>query len=188
MNDSIIDNQNSEKPNFLSVAYKWALITSAVMLVEPLIMYFSDPATYHPQKGGMILGLFNLLFILVMLFMANKEFRDKNNQGFLSFGQGYRVSFVTGLIYIVISTLFTFIFFSYVIDFDVMSANIIDNTIKQLKERGLSDKEILEAIERTKKWTSMGNMILFSTIFMLIFISIASLISSALSKRNPKVA
>lgn len=188
MNDNIIDRQNPKKPNFLNVAYKWALIASAVILVESLVMYYSDPNAYHPQKGGMVMGLLNLLFILVMLFMANKEFRDNNNNGYLTFGQGYKVSFVTGLIYIVISTIFSFILFTYVIDFDVMSANIIDNTVKQLKERGLSEKEISEAIERTKKWSTMENMMIFSTIFSVVFISIASLISSALSKRNPSVA
>lgn len=184
----ITDQAMPGNKSFLNVAYKWALITSAYMIIKTYAIYLSDPATYHPQKGGMALGLLDLVISLVAFYMANKEYRDKENGGFLTFGKGFTVSYITGLFIILITTIFMYVFLSYQVDFDLMVSNMLDESMRQMKERGMSEKDMTIAIQRTKEFSNIGSMLTFSSIAFIVLYAIFALIIAAITKRNPSTS
>ncbi len=188
MNDNLITDHHTPAKSFVNTAYKWALITSAYLIIKTYAIYLSDPSTYHPQKGGMVLGLLDLLISLVAFYMANKEFRDKENGGFLTYGKGFVVSYVTGLFITAITTIFMFVFLSYQVDFDLMVSNMLDENARQFKARGMGEQDIAEALKRTKEFSTVGTMLTFSSIMFVFLYAIFALIVAAITKRNPPTA
>ncbi|MCC6818042.1 MAG: DUF4199 domain-containing protein [Bacteroidia bacterium] len=186
MNENITEQTLSPKSSPMSVAYKWGLIAAAYFILKMYVVYFMDPENYNPQKGGFVSGLLDLAVSLFVMYMANKEYRDKFNNGFLTFGQGYKTSFLTGLVIIVLITLFMFVFFTYQIDYEQMVLNSLDERIKLLKAKGMSDEDIQKGIEQGKKFMTKEFAVLFSAIFFVIIYAIFALISSAITKRVPK--
>lgn len=185
MTELITDQNNQRKSSPFNIAYKWGLIACAYYILKMYVIYYMDPENFNPQSGGLVAGLIDLAVSLVVMFLANKEYRDKYNGGFLKFGEGFKTSFLTGLVITAIISIFMFVFYTYQVDFDTMMANGMDKGIADMKARGMSDEDIQKALKNMNMFTSKEFVIGSSAIFFLIIYAIFALIAAAITKRTP---
>lgn len=149
------------------------LITLALYIIDPKMML---------KVGNWLIFVLSIVFMV----MAAKG-KKKDNGGFISFKEAFTESWLTYLIYALISLVFSYLLF-----------NIIDpslkDTVKEIameameKMSGLLGEEgTAKAIEELEKQDSfsIGNL-LQSTVFSLIFGAvIALIIGAAVKKEKP---
>jgi amino acid transporter len=88
------------------------------------------------------------ILILLLIILAQFNFKDKNG-GFLSYAEGVKVGFWTGLISSFISSTFIYVYVKYIDQNFIKS--IVAQQIEKMENQGSSD----EAIERSMKFLNM---------------------------------
>lgn len=186
--NNTIDEMNEIKaPSALSIAFKWALLGFLMFVVQPMLSLYMNEGEYNPRAGGWVQMLIGLVILFFPMAMAIKEYRDKELEGFISFGRAFKTGFVFALISAALSLVFMGVFYNFIIDYDTFTASQIDLTVKILKERGMSDAEISKSLAQSpafvsQQWFSLTMVFVGGLIFNLI----ADLILSAILKRkNP---
>ena len=186
--NNTIDEMNEIKaPSALSIAFKWALLGFLMFVVQTMLSLYMNEGEYNPRAGGWVQMLIGLVILFFPMAMAIKEYRDKELEGFISFGRAFKTGFVFALISAALSLVFMGVFYNFIIDYDTFTASQIDLTVKILKERGMSDAEISKSLAQSpafvsQQWFSLTMVFVGGLIFNLI----ADLILSAILKRkNP---
>jgi hypothetical protein len=186
-NNTLIDNNETKPPSALNIAFKWSLVGILLYVIQTMASMVINEGEYNPRAGGWVQMLLGLVLLFFPLTMAVKEFRDKEMDGFISFGRAFKTGFIYSLLISALTLLFMLVFYNFIIDFDTFMANQVDITVKLLKERGMSDTEIKKTLASSpafasQQWFSLS-MVFAGTI---IFNTIADLIVSAILKRkNP---
>lgn len=108
------------------------IIVSAVMAIAV--------ASGYSGTGGMIIGYASMLIAFSLIFVGIKNYRDKHNEGVISFGKAFKIGI---LITLIASTLYvaTWLieYFFFIPDFgDKYAAEMVDN----LKAGGASQMEL----------------------------------------------
>ncbi len=102
-------------------------IVSAVMAVS-MVAYAASPEM-KLGNGSMVIGYLSMLVAFSMIYVAIKNFRDKQNGGTISFGKAFKIGFFIALIgstmYVIV---WAFIYHFYLPNFMELYA---DNAIKQ---------------------------------------------------------
>lgn len=88
---------------------KFGLIGGGVSIAWTLLMWVLGLHQGNLSLG-MTLGYVALIFPILIVFFAIKKTRDKELEGFISYGKGVGVGTITGLIATVVSTLFSYIY------------------------------------------------------------------------------
>lgn len=179
-----MENNQTTAPTLLSIAMKWGAIwgLTAIILtvISPMLMEVA---------GGMILGLLMFLLILALIFFfqykAIHEFRSFQPDGYLTFGKAFKVAFITSLIAVAITTLYTVINYTFITDIATESQQMMDQQIKMLKEQGAGEAQIKKTLEMSKKFTSLSSKLITTFVFGLIFDTIIGLITAAILKKSP---
>jgi hypothetical protein len=184
-NNTLTDNNKTKAPSALNIAFKWALVSFLLYVIQTMASLYLNEGEYNPRTGGWIQMLLGLVVLFFPLTMAIKEYRDKEMDGYISFGRAFKTGFVYSYIASALTFLFMIVFYNFIIDFDTFIANQIDISVQLLKERGMSDAEITKTLAQTPAFTSTQWFSL-SMFFLgtLIFNTIADLIVSAILKRN----
>jgi magnesium-transporting ATPase (P-type) len=185
--DTIIDNSDSApKQSPVNIAFKWALIGLLISIIQTFTMYYINGQKYDPKAGGAIGMLIGIAVTFFILFMAMKEYRDKEQGGFITFGKAFKTGFLTSLFTILLAAVFTYVFLTVFIDYDTYLGEQMDNGIADMKKRGMSDEEIQKAMKSIPEFFSSKTFFLaVFVIWGLIFYTIISLITAAIVKRNP---
>jgi hypothetical protein len=184
-NNTLIDNNDAKAPSALNIAFKWALVSFLIFVVQTMVSIYLNNGEYNPRSSGWVQMLLSVVVLFLPITMAVKEYRDKELNGFISFGRAYKTGIIYSLITSTLTLLFMVVFYNFIIDFDTFIANQIDISVKLLKERGMSDAEISKTLAQTPAFTSTQWFSL-SMVFVgtLIFNAFADLIVSAILKRN----
>jgi hypothetical protein len=158
------------------------LMVSAWMLCGVYLCYNSRGSF----EGNMLLGYASMILAFSLVFVAVKNYRDKYNNGVISFGKAFKLGFYIALI---ASTMYVLVwlvdYYLFVPDFmDKYSAHIIS----QAKSSGKSAGEIADQI---KEMSSMKEM--YKSPIMVILITymeilpiglLVSLIAALILKRK----
>jgi Protein of unknown function (DUF4199) len=111
---------------------------------------------YHNSgnfKNGMLIGYASMLIAFSMIFVGIKNYRDKHNNGIISFGKAFKIGI---LITVIASTIYVI---AWLIDYNYFMPDFGEkyaaNTIEQLKASGASEVEIAK---QTKELTSFSEM------------------------------
>jgi hypothetical protein len=186
-NNTLIDNNETKSPSALNIAFKWALVNFLIFVIQTMVSMYLNEGEYNPRSGGWVQMLIGTIVLFFPLTMAIKEYRDKEMDGFISFGRAFKTGFVYALIASSLTVLFMIVFYNFIIDFDTFMANQVDVSVKILKERGMSDADISKTLAKSPAFVSAQWFILVSMFFgTLIIQTIADLIVSAILKRkNP---
>ena len=102
---STIDNPHMmEESSPKQVIIRYGLIGGLVAIAYALVAIITGMnSPSNGQAGGMINALVSLGIYVVFLVLAVREYRDKHQGGFITFGKAFRVAFLTGLMIAVIS-------------------------------------------------------------------------------------
>jgi hypothetical protein len=126
----------------------------------------------------------NIAIPAVIIFLGIREQRAGEGNGYLTFGKGFSTGMMIALIGGVISTVFTYLYFT------ILNPGIVTYIkLKQEEEmlkRGMSESQVESMAENMDTWTSPGMMTAFVFLGILLLGLVISLISSAiLKKENP---
>jgi len=168
-----------EKPSTARIALKWGIISAVISVIFTIILY-----TFDLWKITWVSLVFGLAIIIVILVLANKEFRTRH-EGFLTFGESLGIS----MLVIAVSSLIS-------AAFNQLYMNVIDNTIKdkmadfqeetRLKQ-GMTMEQIDVAMQQVEKFNTPGIQFLFGLLGSLFFGFIIALIIAAIMKKNRPV-
>ncbi|MBI1768222.1 MAG: DUF4199 domain-containing protein [Bacteroidetes bacterium] len=163
-----------------SAGIRYGLILAVVSIAYFLIFnMLGVDVSQGPGSWG------RLVYCAALIFLAHKYFKD-NGSGFMSFGEGFGISFWMALISSVISSVFTYIYVTF-IDTGFIQ-QMMDRTREAMEEKGsMSEDQIDQAMNITAKFMTPGMLLVFGVIFGIIIISIVGLVVTIFTqKKNPE--
>ena len=84
------------KKNVLVFGLISGLVVSTLMAISMVTMY-NNPDAGH-GGGSMIIGYLSMLVAFSLIFVAVKNYRDKQNGGVISFGKAFKIGLLIALI------------------------------------------------------------------------------------------
>ncbi len=157
-----------------SVALKYGVIAGLTGIVYFLVLDFTGNA------GNQALGFVGILFTAIIMFLAHKEF-IRDGDGFMNYGQGLGLGTLMSLVSSIISSIFTFIYVSYINE--AFMDTIKEQQVIALEEQGMSDAQIEQALKMSESFTGPTALLIFGIIGGVFFGFIVSLIISAITKK-----
>ena len=156
-------------------------------------MFLITMELYHNQgnyDGGMLIGYASMLLAFSLIFVAIIRFRDKYNNGIISFGKAFRIGLYITLI---ASTIYVV---AWLIDYYVFIPDFADkyaaHMLEKLKSSGASTAEIASTTKQMDSFKEMYKnpvlVVLFTYIEILPVGLLLSLIAALVLKRKVKPA
>lgn len=154
------------------------------------MMVYSVTMCYNREDfdGSMVLGYTGMLLAFSMIFVGVKNFRDKYNNGVITFGKAFKIGLYISL---VASTMYMLVwlveYYVFVPDFmDKYSAHVL----RKAQSDGASQQELQQKAAELAKNTEMYKnplvVILFTYLEILPVGIVVALISAAILKRKSK--
>jgi hypothetical protein len=167
------------KPSSLVLGLGYGALIALAGIIFSLILFVTgfDKTQSWMQNLGYLITLAGIL-------LAQFNFRDKYNGGFISYGDAFKIGLLTSLFLSIITAIYLFIFFQY-IDPGAMD-EIMLKAEQQMLDQGRSDLEI----EQGMKFMQMVNNVGWYTFFGFLGNFIAGLVISLITsifvkKENP---
>jgi hypothetical protein len=160
----------------------YGIFLSIVMIVFTLVLYLLNMSTEKWPR------YINFIFILAGVIMAAVAYKNKYQSGFITYSQSLTVGFMTGLFAAIISSVFTFLFISYLGEAYIADLLEIAEEEMLASSPDLSDEELDMALNFSRKlmnplWITIISF--FSTVFFsLLFALIGSIF---IKKEQPLV-
>lgn len=159
------------------------LIVTAMMLYSAAMI-----ANHQDFKGNEVLGYTTMLIAFSFIFVGIKNFRDKHNQGVISFGKAFRIGLYITLI---ASTMYVVV---WLVDYYVFIPDFAEKyaicALDKAKSKGATPAELKEQAAELAKFTEMYKNPLFVILVTYTEILpiglIVSLISALLLKRRSR--
>jgi hypothetical protein len=164
-----------------SVGIRYGLIMAIISIAYFMILNVAgiDMSQGIGRWGG-------LIFNVAVIFLAHKHFKD-NGDGFMSYGQGLGIGVWIALISSVISSIFTYIYVKF-IDAGFITT-MLEKQEEQFQERGMSQEQITQAMDMTKKFMTPEMMFVFGIVFgFIILVIVFALVTIFTQKKNPEAA
>ena len=168
------ENTESTKPSVMSVGLKYGLfITLASIAFSTIIIVIG----MNPLKSDWK-GLISAVITVTLVVLAHKNFKDKGD-GFMTYGQGFGISFISILISIFLGGIFMYVYANF-IDPNMME-EVWQKTAEDMEAKGQNQETIDIALTWTKK--------LFWAIYFVFGVFIAAVIGVLVpiftQKKNP---
>ncbi len=157
-------------------AIKFGLIGGLAGILISLILFFSN-LQYETWAKWL-----QSLIMLITIFLGVKSIADAHKNRIIPFGILFKSGMFITVSITLISVVYFFVYANF-IETDFVN-NLLDLSRKQMAERGLSEEQIEQGIELSKKFMSPGIMAVISTFSSLIIGAIVSLISAAVLKKD----
>lgn len=162
-----------------SYAIKNGLIISGITVLYSLLLYATD------LMFNVWLSALTWLVVIIGIFYAIKNNRDKINRGYITFGKAFTVGVYIVLIYAVISVAFGYILTNFI------DPQLTERAMQQVEERllnqGLSDDMIEQQMDMQTKLMDgpLFYVGLIIQLFSMVFIGlIISLVGALIFKRQ----
>lgn len=159
------------------------LVTTAYLVATAILTSFNCDFKY-----GMIIGYAGMLLAFSFVFVAVRNFREKYNNGVVSFGQAFKIGLLITLItstFYVVTWLIEYHFF--VPDFmDKYAEHVISDAKASGKTPAEIDMQIKEMDSMKEMYKNPLVVILFTYLEILPVGLLISLICALILKRKPK--
>lgn len=159
-----------------SIAIRYGLIVGIISIIYSLILNITDLSITNQS-----LSYISFIIIIVGIVLAHKHYKRENN-GFMSYGQGLGIGSLLSAIVGLLSGVFAYIYMTFV-DEDFMS-KMQDVQTAKLEQQGLSDEQIEQAIQMTEKFTGPVTIFLSAVLGTLFIGFLLSLVISAFTKNS----
>lgn len=156
-----------------SVSIKYGVISGLIGIILFIVTDFAGLA------GNQALQWVGVPILAAIVFLAHKEF-VRDGDGFMSYGQGLGIGTLLSLVSSVLSSVFTFIYTSYVNPAFIEA--IREKAEMDMEEQGMSDAQIEQAMQFTESFTSPMALMIFGIIGGVFFGFLISLIVAAITK------
>lgn len=152
------------------------------------IFYISISETHADMENGMIYGYTAMIIGFSFIFVGVKNYRDKHNDGLITFGKAFKIGFYITLI---ASTVYVV---AWLIDYYYFIPDFIDDyivhTLKKMKTDGATQLQLDAKAAEMNEFKEMYQNPLFNAMVTYTEIMppglIISLISAAILKKNAK--
>jgi len=164
-------------PTIMNVSLKYGLVSAVIGIVLFVVRAVIDG---NPFGKNPIFTVISIAIGVVVIVLAHREFKNNGN-GYMSYGQGFKIGFMVTLVSFLISGVFTLIY-TNLIDTTVMDT-FYDSQRAEMEAQGTMNDEMIEtAISWTKKlfWPMFLIMGLFSGVLL------GALVPIFTQKRNPE--
>ncbi len=171
------------EPSFRPIAIRYGFIAVLLMVVVDLITRFSgfvdptDPST--AMNGFMVFPIYWIILITTFI-LAIKKHRDEDLGGFITFGRGFSLAFMAGLVIVAVTILWSFLYVQ-VIDPDSIEISR-EMAISQAEDQGASASDVEGSINF---FTSPIVIALMAGIFRLLGVVIFGLIAASVAQKKP---
>lgn len=123
-------------------------------------------AVYHNTgnfTGGMVIGYASMLIAFSMIFVGTKSYRDKHNNGSISFGKAFKIGIlITAIASTVYVITWLITYYCFMPDFgDKYAAQVIE----QLKASGASAEAITKETTKMNEFAQMYKNPLINAMF-----------------------
>ncbi len=162
-------------------ALRYGLITGMLLIVYSLILYILD---VDMQSGAQYASI---LILLIMSIVAVTNWRDKHNDGNLSYGQGLGTGTLVALYGGILAAIYTYIFLKFIDP--GMIQDILDTTEQKMYEQNpdLTSEQAEMALSWTRKMMNPGAMAVMGAFGNVFWGFIMSLIYSIFLKKEAPV-
>ncbi len=167
-----------EKTSTARVALKYGVVTAVVTMVYSTILNVSG------LGQNRLLAALTYAFLIVAIFLAMKEFRDKN-KGYISYGEGLGLGSLLSAVYGFLTSTFTIFYIQFIDSSSI--AQGLDQLREDLEKQGKDDAQIEQVIEMSQKMMSPGIMFMSVVVVTLISGFIISLIAAAIMRKEKPV-
>jgi len=154
----------------------WGVIIGLVSVVYSVILYMLDLAL------NTALGYAGLIIVIAGLAIAMKNYRDHVLDGILPFGKAFGFGVLIILISAFISGIYVFLLYS-IIDPDLIR-KAIDASAERMLEQGLSEDQVEQALEVTRRIMKPAIMFISGLFVNLLVGVVLSLIMAAIFKKE----
>jgi hypothetical protein len=159
-------------------ALKWGVIIGIICIVGTTGINISG------KIGNQTLGYVFYAIIAVGIYLAMNDFK-KENQGFMSYGQGLGLGVMKSVIVGLLTSSFSFLYNKF-IDPSIPD-QMLNIAIKELEKKGTPDEQIDQMTDMLKIGFQPG-VLFVSVVFMYLFIGfVLSLIIAAILKKDKPV-
>jgi len=168
---------NNSKPAFMP-SLTAGILLGIILVVYSLILYLAG------LNENQWLSAVSYVITAIVLYFVIINFRDKQQNGFLSYGKGVTVGLLTGLFASVIFAIFTYIYLTY-IDPSILEQAMVKAEESVLQSNpNMSDEDLDRAMGFIEIFTSPAGMTA-TTIFWYTLVSLVfSLLISIFAKRE----
>ena len=165
------------KSAFWGNSINYGLITGLATIIYSIILYIMN-LTFNRS-----LGLLSILILLIGIIYGTKVFRDKNQGGFITYGQALVSGVIIALIVAILGGIFTYIL-NVFIDPDLTEKGLQFMEEQLVKKERFSDDQIEMIIERARERTNPIKSAFWSMLGTTVIGFILSLITSAFLKKE----
>lgn len=170
----------TQKQTAMQTAFRYGLIGGVIGILYSVLMW-----ALNMELSGLVSTLIQIAIFVLILYLAIQYHRDKVQGGFIKFGRGFRIGFLTSLIMGLIGMIYMFLFV-FVIEPGFVD-EMIDKARDQMKEKGQSDEEIATGIKYTKYFVNnyiMPIWVLIGNLFWGVLVSLV--VSGVTQRRDPR--
>ncbi len=154
------------------------LVLGVILVIYSLILYVVG------LNENQWLAAISYVITAIVLFFVIVNFRDKQQDGFITYGKGVSVGTLTGLFASVILAIFTYIYVNYI------DPSVIEKALVQAEESilarqpNISDEELDNAMKMVEIFTSPVLMAVMSIFWYTLVSLVFSLLISIFAKRE----
>ncbi len=168
-----------QKQTAMQTASRYGLIGGVIGILYSVLMW-----ALNIELSGLIQTLIQIAIFVLILYLAIQYHRDKVQGGFIKFGRGFRIGFLTSLIMGLLGMIYMFLFV-FVIDTGFIQ-EMIDKARAQMEEKGQSEEEIETGIKYMKYFVNeyiMPVWVLVGNLFWGVMVSLV--VSGITQRRDP---
>ena len=164
------------------VIIKFSIIYALANIGVALVMYILEI-----MDKSWLITILSLGVNAAIMFFAMKSRKNDTLNGYMTYGQGLGTGMLIAIFGGLVTAVYTFVFYSY-IDPEFIDKMLEISRTEMLK-KDMSDEQIDQALEMSKKFKSPIMMTVFAYIGSLFFGLIISLVLAAVTKNeNPNAA
>ncbi|WP_187264308.1 DUF4199 domain-containing protein [Pontibacter beigongshangensis] len=164
-----------KQPTVASVAIKYGIAGGVIaVLYSAILMIFGESTNKW-------LGFLSYLILVGAIVIAMQQFK-RENEGYMSYGQGLGLGTLVATIMGLLSGIFMVIYTTF-IDPDHF-ATIMDQQRMELEERGMSDEQIDSALAIGESMSGPFTTLIMSIVGFALIGLLLSLVISAIMKKN----
>jgi hypothetical protein len=154
------------------------LVLGVILVIYSLILYVLG------LNENQWLAAISYVITAIVLFFVIVNFRDKQQNGFITYGKGVSVGTLTGFFASIILAIYTYYYVAYI------DPSIIDKTLVRAEESilksqpNISDEELDKAMSMVEFFTSPVIMAVMSIFWYTLVSLVFSLLISIFAKRE----